>query len=149
MEQIGNVIKAIETKYHGYSFRSRLEARWAVFFEQIGVKFEYEPEGFDFSDVPHIDAYLDPSDRYYLPDFWLPTLKCYVEIKPMLTPVDDAAVTKAFLLSKRAEVLIIYGQPGTNSYRVISCRTGKEMPAFWKPISQLNRAYAVARSARF
>lgn len=29
---MGNVIKPIETKYDGYLFRSRLEARWAVFF---------------------------------------------------------------------------------------------------------------------
>ncbi len=26
-------IKAIQTKYRGYHFRSRLEARWAVFFD--------------------------------------------------------------------------------------------------------------------
>ena len=28
-------IKPIETKYNGYRFRSRLEARWAVFFDMI------------------------------------------------------------------------------------------------------------------
>jgi len=50
-------VKAIETKYKGYRFRSRLEARWAVFFDACGYKWEYEPEGFD----------LDGS--YYLPDF--------------------------------------------------------------------------------
>ena len=31
-------IKAIETVYKGYRFRSRLEARWAVFFDACGVK---------------------------------------------------------------------------------------------------------------
>ena len=40
-------IKAIETVYNGYRFRSRLEARWAVFFDAAGIKYEYEPEGFD------------------------------------------------------------------------------------------------------
>lgn len=53
-------IKAIETSYRGYRFRSRLEARWAVFFETLGVKWEYEPEGFELPD----------GDRY-LPDFRL------------------------------------------------------------------------------
>ena len=43
MEQI----KAIETVYKGYKFRSRLEARWAVFFDALGVEWEYEPEGFE------------------------------------------------------------------------------------------------------
>lgn len=40
------MIKAIETKYHGHVFRSRIEARWAVFFDTIGVSWEYEKEGF-------------------------------------------------------------------------------------------------------
>ena len=30
-------IKAIQTEYNGYLFRSRLEARWAVFFDACGV----------------------------------------------------------------------------------------------------------------
>ena len=55
---MGNKIKAIETKYKGYCFRSRLEAGWAVFFENLGYKWEYEPEGFDLGD-----------GVYYLPDF--------------------------------------------------------------------------------
>lgn len=56
-------IKAIETEYNGYRFRSRLEARWAVFFDSLGVKYEYEPEGF-----------ILPSGKRYLPDF---KVKCY------------------------------------------------------------------------
>ena len=56
-------IKPIETFYHGCRFRSRLEARWAVFFDALGVPWEYEPEGFDLGD-----------GTYYLPDF---RLKCY------------------------------------------------------------------------
>ncbi len=37
-----NMIKAIETVYKGYRFRSRLEARWAVFFDSLGIIWEYE-----------------------------------------------------------------------------------------------------------
>ena len=54
------MIKAIETIYNNYRFRSRLEARWAVFFDAIGIKYEYEVEGYDINGVR------------YLPDFWLP-----------------------------------------------------------------------------
>lgn len=36
-------IKAYPTKYNGVQFRSRLEARWAVFFDLAGWKWEYEP----------------------------------------------------------------------------------------------------------
>jgi len=63
------MIKAIETVYNGYRFRSRLEARWAVFFDTLGIKWEYEKEGYE------LDGLL------YLPDFWLPEQDCWVEIK--------------------------------------------------------------------
>lgn len=53
-------VQAIETGYRGYRMRSRLEARWACFFDQLGVRWEYEPQGFT---TPH---------GPYLPDFWLP-----------------------------------------------------------------------------
>ena len=51
-------MKAIETEYKGYKFRSRLEARWAVFFDIIGIRWEYEPAGIVLSEGPP-----------YLPDF--------------------------------------------------------------------------------
>lgn len=62
-------IKAIETYYNGYRFRSRLEARWAVFFDAAGIKYIYEPEGFEHEGV------------MYLPDFYLPDLDAYAEVK--------------------------------------------------------------------
>ena len=45
-----NGLRAIQTEYKGYLFRSRLEARWAVFFDACGVDWEYEPEGYDLAD---------------------------------------------------------------------------------------------------
>lgn len=71
-------IKPIETRYKGYRFRSRLEARWAVFFDALGVKWQYEPEGFKTAHGP------------YLPDFWLPALDALVEIKPLDLRLDNA-----------------------------------------------------------
>ena len=81
-------IKPIETFYKGYRFRSRLEARWAVFFDSLGIEWEYEPEGFQL-----------PSGACYLPDF---RVKCYgtrgsfhdtyfylyIEIKGIMTNTD-------------------------------------------------------------
>lgn len=63
------MLKAIETVYKGYKFRSRLEARWAVFFDALGITWEYEKEGYDLDGV------------WYLPDFWLPEWCCFIEIK--------------------------------------------------------------------
>jgi hypothetical protein len=36
-------IESIPTQYSGVTFRSRLEARWAQFFDVIGVNWQYEP----------------------------------------------------------------------------------------------------------
>lgn len=89
-------IKPIETLYKGYRFRSRLEARWAVFFDALGVKWEYEPEGFEL-----------PSGKRYLPDF---KVECYgtrgdcydesqfplyIEVKGVMTK-EDAEKIKEF-----------------------------------------------------
>lgn len=72
-----NEIKPIETYYNGYRFRSRLEARWAVFFDAAGIEYQYEPEGFKiYSGDGTNEEYM-----FYLPDFYLPKEKCYVEVK--------------------------------------------------------------------
>lgn len=63
------VIKAIETRYSGYRFRSRLEARWAVFFDALGLRYEYEKEGYEIR------------GKAYLPDFWMLDLGIFIEIK--------------------------------------------------------------------
>jgi hypothetical protein len=65
-------LRALETHAFGYRFRSRLEARWAVFFNRLGVAWEYEPQGFDIG------------GEAYLPDFRIVTgdLVYWYEIKP-------------------------------------------------------------------
>jgi len=65
------VIKPIETRYNGYRFRSRLEARWAVFFDSMGIEYRYESEGYDLGEL-----------GWYLPDFYLPETRQYIGIKP-------------------------------------------------------------------
>lgn len=70
-------MKPIETSYDGYKFRSRLEARWAVFFNAAGVEWRYEPEGFELDDGTH-----------YLPDFYLPKSGSFVEVKGDMERLD-------------------------------------------------------------
>ena len=89
-----NGLKAIETEYKGYRFRSRLEARWAVFFDACGVSWEYEPEGYDLG-----------NGLYYLPDFLLHGVTInhayhakgrdlYVEVKGQMTDRDAAKINR-------------------------------------------------------
>jgi hypothetical protein len=92
-------IKPIETEYKGYRFRSRLEARWAVFFDAIGIKWEYEPEGYQFED-----------GTMYLPDFKLLNVKnrscraIFVEVKGNMK---DEDMHKINLFSKEYPILVI------------------------------------------
>jgi hypothetical protein len=110
-----NNIKPIETVYKGYRFRSRLEARWAVFLDALGTDWEYEPEGFEL-----------PGGKRYLPDF---RVKCYgyrvfeedspsdlyIEVKGEMTE-EDLERIKEF--SKEYPVLIVGNIP--NSRRDLS-----------------------------
>ncbi|MEU6781469.1 hypothetical protein ABZ912_19875 [Nonomuraea angiospora] len=66
-------INPIETRYAGCRFRSRLEARYAVLFDQLGITWQYEPEGYEVG--PHHDR------RRYLPDFYLEDLDVWAEVK--------------------------------------------------------------------
>ncbi|MCC3333550.1 hypothetical protein [Nocardia abscessus] len=51
-------IKPIETRYGGCRFRSRIEARWARFFDYLGIGWEYEPQGFDLPSGPYLPDFL-------------------------------------------------------------------------------------------
>jgi len=94
-------MEAIQTFYKGYHFRSRLEARWAKFFDALRIKWVYEPEGFKHQDT------------WYLPDFWVkypdedqypypigkpPERGVYVEIKGQQPT--KAELDKCVLLAK-------------------------------------------------
>src|SRR3990167_507503 len=92
-------IKPIETTYNGYRFRSRLEARWAVFFDTLGIKYEYESQGFKIGDI------------CYLPDFYLPHFNLYCEIKHTIN-IDINNVNKINAFTKSIPLLLIIGSPG-------------------------------------
>lgn len=72
-------ISPIETHYAGCRFRSRLEARWAVFFNHMQWEWEFEPEGFETD-----------SGRY-LPDFRVSSTSGthWFEVKPFTKDLPD------------------------------------------------------------
>ena len=71
-------MKAIQTRYAGCHFRSRLEARWAVFFDTVGIRWEYEHQGYM---CPYELTPEREGEFPYLPDFWLPELGMFAEVK--------------------------------------------------------------------
>lgn len=83
-----------KTTYKGIEFRSRLEARWAVFFDALGLRWEYEPEGYRLDD-----------GTCYLPDFYVHDIKghvgkeqhgngIFIEVKGELTAADKNKLSR-------------------------------------------------------
>lgn len=101
-------IRPIETRAYGHRFRSRLEARWAVAFTEARIAWQYEPEGFDLGDA-----------GFYLPDFWLPQVKMWAEIKPD-RPTDKEIIKAHALVEQSAKpCLLLIGQPAAHAYWAI------------------------------
>jgi hypothetical protein len=152
---MSSAIKAIETVYNGYRFRSRTEARWAVFFDALGLQYEYELEGFELSD-----------QWKYLPDFYLPQFiasPAFVEVKGVEPSADE--MSKAILLNQQSkeDVLIFVGIPDPKNISTwITSRSGDlriikgHLESVFTSIDALSRpkmkaydAACIAKQARF
>lgn len=99
------MIKAIDTIYRGNFFRSRGEAKWAVFMDAAGVAYEYEPQGFE------------TEAGRYLPDFYLPDLGEWLEIKPRIELVTDYDRQRHQAFAIHNRISILAGQPWPGSYQ--------------------------------
>lgn len=120
-------VRAIQTTYKGYRFRSRTEARWAVFFDAMGWDWEYEVEGFEMTDGTR-----------YLPDF-IVTMKGYdrgdvprrtfiFEVKPD----EGADLEKAWKLARFGgyEVVVVEGPPAPKTWKLFDKETGDKDSAW-------------------
>lgn len=103
-------MKAKPTVYMNTRFRSRLEAKWARFFDAIYEPWEYEPE-------------IPETAGEYLPDFWLPRRRAVIEIKPFIagrsepTALLDDHWDDQFEFYRRTcngdrQFFAIFGEPG-------------------------------------
>jgi hypothetical protein len=121
---MNTTIKPIETEYAGYRFRSRLEARWAVFMDTLGIKYIYEPDGFD----------LDGT--WYLPDFWLPEQKRWIEIKGQKATEEEKNKARLLALKTEKPAFILAGNIGVR-------QTGYPFPEYdcriYFPANRINQ----------
>lgn len=109
LEPVGRIIdgiQPIETRWQGYRFRSRLEARWAVYFEAMKIPWDYEPEGFDLGDL-----------GWYLPDFQLYGKSIYAEVKPAGRDHEEVRRKMERLASgMQVNAILLDGPPEIRSY---------------------------------
>ncbi|GAA1283524.1 hypothetical protein [Streptomyces javensis] len=86
-------LQPADTRYASYRFRSRLEARWAVFFDALGIRWEYEPQSFELLPLTEAvqqrlreEQFRDPQPEDaiplgdFLPSFWLPAQAAWFQV---------------------------------------------------------------------
>lgn len=101
---------AVPTVYNGVRFRSLLEARWATLFDELGIKWEYEP------------ARFKAGDGWYRPDFALDGVDMYAECKPELPPAEMAPHERlwdAYLRGGGTCLVLLTGVPRVRWYRTL------------------------------
>lgn len=123
-------IQAIETQFDGHLFRSRTEARWAVFFKEMGWKYQYEVEGFNLNGVR------------YLPDFFLPELDCWFEVKGSIPTQDEADKLKALVEATARNALLAWGAPKRGDhdgeYHMVHICRDKNGKSEWLSLKQFD-----------
>ena len=142
--------RAIQTRYDGHHFRSRLEARWAVFLNAAGIRWEYEKQGYEL-----------PSGRY-LPDFWLPDIDggCWLEIKG--TTATPGELVKACELADATGYPVLIAdaglKPTSGTWDACTLALGRDPEGelylyprtdWFAEHGARDHAYAAARTARF
>jgi hypothetical protein len=109
-------MKVLPSIFNGTLFRSRLEARWAIYFHTANIRWLYEPE-----------SYCLDNGIWYVPDFYLPELDCFVEVKPQNEIEGDfEQFQKAFDLfaslqrcNSKSKVLLLDGYPRDEGFMLL------------------------------
>jgi hypothetical protein len=93
-------MSALPSRFKGILFRSRTEARWAVFLDALGLSWEYEPEGYHLGVVN------------YLPDFVIEDRSLYIEVKGTTPNPDEIEKCRLLAEATGKRVLLVRGNPG-------------------------------------
>lgn len=152
-------IPSIPTTYKNNQMRSRTEWRWALYFDFLSIEWEYEPQKF----------YLPTLECGYLPDFYLPKHKCWIEVKGIpptqlevekivalteitgkpcicLPGVPDTIAYDMWLPGKRKPVMVAITSHRKTKFPVIALKNALHVGQLFPDIPQ---AVKFATSARF
>ena len=99
------MIPSIPTTHNGQRYRSRTEARWAVFFESQAIPFGYEREGYQ------------TEAGWYVPDFTFtaaPRLTIF-EVKPKPPTHRETGLLATLAKGIQAHVFVAHGPPAPDT----------------------------------
>lgn len=113
-------------------WRSGWESNVARYFNHIGIKWEYEPVRFVFTNIKR-------GTRGYTPDFYLPERDLFVEVKGNLPTTDMTRMRrfKKYWPEEWAKLQVIPGSPNTAAAKFFE---EMEVPAF-AYYNELNKEY--------
>lgn len=119
------LIVPLPTYYGGVKFKSALEARWAMYFDEINVPWRYEDEAYALECGP------------YLPDFWLPVAGMHAEVKPDIG-FSYLEVTRCLQLAAMTQlpVLLLDGPPRATAFYLVKSKkdtkvAGDALGGYW------------------
>lgn len=115
-------LRAIPTRYAGCHFRSRLEARWAVFFDFLGWQWRYEPQGYDLPSGRYLSDFF-VTGSLYDPEFF--------EVKGVKPSPSEIQVAKELALETKKWVTFLGDIPRN------PCRSIHGMGGFQVPVAPL------------
>ncbi len=113
-------IAPIPTKYKLITFRSRLEARWAIYLDSMSIPWEYELEGFNIN-----------NDYFYLPDFYITNFNSasfYLEVKPTIPAPSYLVMLYKFQFLLNQPIYLITGSPSPENIFLWSINLIKSIP---------------------
>ncbi|AOX10011.1 hypothetical protein Q5O_16940 [Pseudomonas putida JB] len=104
-------MKERRTIYHheGYRLRSYTELMWVKVMEAAGIFYLYEP------DLVRVD------EGFYLPDFWLPNVGVYLEVKGKAPTPEEIQKADAVMARTGREVIFLVGLPQADDRGICNC----------------------------
>lgn len=128
---------AQRTEYRGITFRSKLESRWAVFFDKLNISWEYEPKTFEFV--------CETEKKKYIPDFLINDgkRKYFVEVKSEYTYYENEndVHLKISLLNHFCTIplILLIGSPNYKNFKMIFYDNQEPLPIMFQEFPFLRK----------
>ena len=131
-------LKVIPTVYKGIEFRARVEARWAVVFDALGLDWVYEPEGYD-----DCKKYLTD---FVIRNFWLYSplgykkRDLYIEVKGS-DSIDIDDYIKFYEINRSKDIIVVGSLPKGDTWEELYRDFNKVLTQNWREEINLHKDY--------